>query len=88
MSLKEDACYVLTVEHFSGNITQVIGVFTDLEKAKEIQRSYDSLNRVYVTIYRAPLFTEQKTRSAKDVSKAKPRRSTKAKGDGDAPKEE
>lgn len=78
--MKEDVCYVLTVEHFSGNLKEVIGVFTDLEMAKVIQREYDSFNRIYVTIYRSTLHAENK-------NEAKPKTRAKKKGNGATSKE-
>lgn len=89
MSLKEEStAWVLVIEHFSGTMTEVLGVFTDLEAAKEIQRSYDNLNRISVTIYRTSLFAEKKRRARNDskstATGTKKTRIVKEKANGDA----
>lgn len=59
--------YVLVVEHWSGEVIDCLGVYSDLDEAKKIQKEYD-LNRTAISIYAAPYVPAKRGRKkeAKD----------------------
>jgi hypothetical protein len=61
--LTEVPAYVVTLEHFTGTLRDVVAVFTDLEAAKALQRSYDDMTRITVTIHRTVLYNSSVKRS-------------------------
>lgn len=54
----ETTVYILTLEHWSGQVIDIIGVYTDLEEAKRLQREYD-LQRQGITLYKATLHSKE-----------------------------
>jgi len=60
--LTESHVFVVTIEHFTGALNEIVGVFTDLEAAKALQRSYNDMTRITVVIYRAPFYSSPKKR--------------------------
>lgn len=68
MALKEEAVWVMVLTHFSGALSEIIGVFSDLNQAKEVQKQYDTLNRVSVDIYRAPMLRPIAKKKKSDVA--------------------
>jgi hypothetical protein len=66
VTLKEQPAFVVAVEHFSGQLLEILGAFESLEEAKALQKQYDMHNRMSVTIYRTTFFSTKKTRKAKN----------------------
>lgn len=61
---KREIKYTLILEHWSGQVIDVIGVYSSLEDAKAVQREYD-LNRTAVTLYATPYYPAKRGRKKK-----------------------